>query len=616
MRTLKLVLVTFLITTMIIPSIIAIPKNTFLLGLATATDLHDFSVKKSEIYAVDSSFRFIYPRIGCPAILLNGSWFISEFKADYLAEDWNFFIVNEFYNKSLTVNSIEYNGEKYRFNLTIPYDVEDLMYDLQAKAKVNGETKVAIEPHAIKIYYEFPENLTFLHITDTHVRPTPNPANELLELLVSQANLIRPDFIIFSGDTVETGSSSSFKALREILLSLQVPIFIGGGNHDLDSSGTLKTFETYIAPENYSLTFGPLHLISLMVATPWKVSKEQVNWLDNELSKSDRIFKVVFFHYPPLNETGYPDLEEAGVELIQVLNKHNVTLVLSGHIHKDFVWIINGTHYVTTTTLGSSYPEGFYHGYRIIKYENGTLISYGYNGNNNRSIPFEKFSIDWIPNVLIPDLGALISIKNQLNLEISNATIQIRLKKLEDRNYIFENATLIELREARTEDFFVAYLTRKIKVNDSFTIRVYPENPQSPQILSVGIPETVKRLHAFTVNVTVENDASGVSIVEIHYKIGDSPYTTSRMEKSDENVYKFTFEGYEGGTNITFFIVAYDYSGLKTTSNIYSIIVALEEQPPPRLISIQTIIIGIIGAAIVVGVIMVLIKRRKIHTST
>ncbi|MGQ4832556.1 MAG: metallophosphoesterase family protein [Candidatus Asgardarchaeia archaeon] len=422
--------------------------------------------------------------------------------------------------------------------------------------------------------------------------------------------MLHPDFVILSGDIVDYGTSVAFATMRRMLTMLQVPIFIGPGNHDIDSKGGLSTFETYIAPKNYSVIFGPAHIVSLDVSNSWYVPQDQVTWLDNVLSLNKSL-RIVFFHYPPLDTSGNLDLEGAGTELVRVINKRNVTLVLTGHIHRDHVLVINNTHYVITTTAGGTYPKGFYHGYRIITYENGVLTNYGYNENNSRAIPFEKMSVDWTPLPGTIDVGAKIKIVNNLHLEF-NASFYVKLKKDIQSTYVVKNATLTNIRDGITST--VVYLLREIKEGDSITIRVHTQNPVAPTIVNIDFSESVGDYEAFSIVARVNNPVSGVERVELHYVLktaeGLSPAIV-RMSKSSESEYKASFSGFATGTNFTFYIVAYDYSGLSVKSDEYTIVIGeSRETSSPYLLDIQ--LIAIIGIAIIaVTAVIFIVKRQR-----
>ncbi|MEJ2721917.1 MAG: metallophosphoesterase, partial [bacterium] len=78
----------------------------------------------------------------------------------------------------------------------------------------------------------------------------------------------------------------------------------------------------------------------------WFVSNDnspEPSWLERQLEKSDKTFKVVFMHVPPIVFAGHytnwtdpdkgRDLSTKRFRLLDLLAKYDVSLVLSGHQH-------------------------------------------------------------------------------------------------------------------------------------------------------------------------------------------------------------------------------------------------------------------------------------------
>ncbi len=82
--------------------------------------------------------------------------------------------------------------------------------------------------------------MRFIHITDTHIGPTPDhrvltqlslPA---LEALVERINGLpfAPDFILHTGDMVDDASEAAYARARPLFEKLKAPIYYVLGNHD------------------------------------------------------------------------------------------------------------------------------------------------------------------------------------------------------------------------------------------------------------------------------------------------------------------------------------------------------------------------------------------------
>jgi 3',5'-cyclic-AMP phosphodiesterase len=82
--------------------------------------------------------------------------------------------------------------------------------------------------------------MRFIHITDTHIGPTPGHTMmgghplATLEALVNEINCLpfEPDFILHTGDVTDDGSEAAYKLARSVLQRLKAPIFYLVGNHD------------------------------------------------------------------------------------------------------------------------------------------------------------------------------------------------------------------------------------------------------------------------------------------------------------------------------------------------------------------------------------------------
>src|SRR5664279_4192267 len=86
--------------------------------------------------------------------------------------------------------------------------------------------------------------MRFIHITDTHIGPTPDHrvltqlALPTLEALVDRINALpfAPDFILHTGDIVDDGSEAAYALARPLFEKLKTPIYYVLGNHDLPAA--------------------------------------------------------------------------------------------------------------------------------------------------------------------------------------------------------------------------------------------------------------------------------------------------------------------------------------------------------------------------------------------
>lgn len=153
----------------------------------------------------------------------------------------------------------------------------------------------------------------------------------------------------------------------------------GFGDHQLKYWGAPKGF--------YNYTVGPVEFFAIdtMVMFPGdedcyttnpevarRIAKEQMAWLEKELSKSKAKFKVVYGHYPMYLSELRPRRQEMAREMREQLEplfqKYGVNLYLAGHEHlyersrllpKGFFHIISGAAgcLADLTPIARTYPR-------------------------------------------------------------------------------------------------------------------------------------------------------------------------------------------------------------------------------------------------------------------
>jgi hypothetical protein len=169
--------------------------------------------------------------------------------------------------------------------------------------------------------------------------------------LLSQAYRHRPDAgaVLIAGDLVDRGNERTnwdHFFLRAAGVFERLPVMPAVGNHEYLDRGP-KLFRAYFAlPANgpagiecdlaYSFEYGDAFVAvldsTLAVSDPSK-AEVQAQWLDAQLSRTRRAWKLVMFHHPvyashPWRES--PALRDAWVP---VFDRHHVDLVLQGHDH-------------------------------------------------------------------------------------------------------------------------------------------------------------------------------------------------------------------------------------------------------------------------------------------
>jgi acid phosphatase type 7 len=121
------------------------------------------------------------------------------------------------------------------------------------------------------------------------------------------------------------------------------------GNHDY-LTNNLAPYLAYFNPPKqalnnrdqgryYSFDEENIHFVSLDTNSPLNESNDRrqddmLDWLEKDLSQTDKQWKIVYFHHPPYSsghEHG-PDLR-VQQKIVPILEKYKVDLVFSGHEH-------------------------------------------------------------------------------------------------------------------------------------------------------------------------------------------------------------------------------------------------------------------------------------------
>ncbi|RJS89477.1 hypothetical protein CW700_04180 [Candidatus Bathyarchaeota archaeon] len=327
-----------------------------------------------------------YPLSTVPEpVLVNGTLKV-EIGAGPEAGNWTAKLISNYGSTFLVLLNESYiEDDGWTIFFRIPSNLHPGLYSLNIAYESGEELINCTQPRSVWLLERWPEELTINHISDTHL---PYGA-DLFATFAYETNLIHPDLIIHTGDVVDTETIySAWTYLHRVLGRLRVPTYLLPGNHDYKGAGA-SIYKSQCGLLNYSIVIGNFLFIALDSTDAGFVALSQLKWAERILQQYSDKVKILGFHYPLFsrwpggNITGsWKNVEilnnylyyswrthlNETRELLRLVEEYDVRLILTGHIHRDIVYVYNNRHYfVTTVACGGSLPEGYYPGYRLIE---------------------------------------------------------------------------------------------------------------------------------------------------------------------------------------------------------------------------------------------------------
>ena len=198
---------------------------------------------------------------------------------------------------------------------------------------------------ALLFYFLFDGNaqtpFKFAQVTDTHVGGQTG-ADDLRRTVADLNKQKGIDFVILSGDVTEFGSDEELALAKQILDSLNLPLYVIPGNHDSNwSESGANSFRKVFGGETFFFEHKGYQFIGTtsgpnMRMSPGQIPRENLVWVDS-------VFKANADPNKPLISINHYPLDSSlnnWFELTDRLQQRNVQLALCGHghINKLYNW--------------------------------------------------------------------------------------------------------------------------------------------------------------------------------------------------------------------------------------------------------------------------------------
>lgn len=225
------------------------------------------------------------------------------------------------------------------------------------------------------------EYLRFIHITDTHIGPTPEYTLDDHNTLQKYQALVRhlnedlpfkPEFIFHTGDIAYDPDPAAYEIIQEEAKKLNHQCYYVRGNHD-DPDQMRRVLPNLPDGEgriNYEFIHRDFHFIVLdtmgHVQPSGYLEDEQLAWLHSTCEKSPARSLVIIMHHNAV-KTGIE-----WIDRMMILKNHDaffdtvrsfqsrIRCVLFGHIHRASTSIREGimcASAVSTTSALHSWPD-------------------------------------------------------------------------------------------------------------------------------------------------------------------------------------------------------------------------------------------------------------------
>lgn len=164
----------------------------------------------------------------------------------------------------------------------------------------------------------------------------------------------RPALVLHTGDiaylngTFDQFHRRHFDVYQQLMK--RAPFFPSPGNHEYETDNAAPYLALHAPPTEdvpfadrgryYSFDWGNVHFVALDTNAPLasavRGSGRMLEWLESDLKKTNRLWKVVYFHhaaYPTSNHEFDPTGAVVRERVAPILERYDVQLVLSGHEH-------------------------------------------------------------------------------------------------------------------------------------------------------------------------------------------------------------------------------------------------------------------------------------------
>ncbi|MGH9038764.1 MAG: metallophosphoesterase family protein [Acidimicrobiia bacterium] len=232
---------------------------------------------------------------------------------------------------------------------------------------------------------------------------------QLLHHAVEEIRALAPDLVMVGGDLTTDGYAHEFRDAQTFLaplLDAQLTTIVIPGNHDAKNVGYLHFVDSFgpgdvpgkgdrVLQLSGRLGEDGPKLITMVAMDSTKpdlaegeIGRERYSWIRQQFDQpSDYRIFALHHHLVPVPGTGRErnTVWDSG-DVLSLLSEAGVDLVLSGHKHVPFVWLLNEVLVVNSGTVSSHRLRGYVRpSYNVIEVtEDRVAVTLRYPGTGER----------------------------------------------------------------------------------------------------------------------------------------------------------------------------------------------------------------------------------------
>lgn len=238
------------------------------------------------------------------------------------------------------------------------YSQSELQINVLNKTSMHIE--VCTSAQKVDIHLSMPSESKFNFLVFGDSQGYQGCLNEIASMIPEQS----PAFAFHCGDLTPFGTEQQYEETYQALQNISIPVFTTPGNHDVRLDGK-KIYSKMFGNSTYSFDYSNCHF-AVINSSNYSVPSRELTWLEEDLSSSKKPLKFVFTHVPPFdprpNATHSMTNQTSANRLMDIIDKNNISIVFTGHIHTYNSTIRNGTHYIISGGAGAQLAADAEHG--------------------------------------------------------------------------------------------------------------------------------------------------------------------------------------------------------------------------------------------------------------